>query len=86
MLKLYGGAVRASKIRAFGLPANPSKADLEAYDLINKLENEQIISITYNDIIKGENIEDAQIDRILREVGVRETKSTELGKLGSKSG
>lgn len=85
-MRLYAQSVRASKIRAFGLPNNPSQADLEAYDLINRLENEQIISLTYNDIIKGENIEDAQIERILREVGVREVQDTNLGLLGKKIG
>lgn len=85
-MQLYGQSIRASKIRAFGLPENPSQADREAYDLINKLENEQVISITYNDIIKGEDIEDAQIDRILREVGVREVQDTNLGLLGKRIG
>ena len=85
-LNLYSKSVRASKIRAFGLPDKPSAMDLEAYDLINRLENEQIISITYNDIIKGESVEDAQIERILRETGVREAKDTKLGQLGAKVG
>lgn len=85
-IKLYSQSARASKIRAFGLPNNPSEADREAYDLINKLENDKVISITYNDIIKGENIEDAQIDRILRETGVREAQQTKLGNLGEKFG
>lgn len=85
-LRLYSQSVRASRIRGFGLPKNPSQADIEAYDLINKLENEQVISITYNDIIKGENIEDAQIERILREVGVREAEQTKLGTLATRAG
>ena len=85
-MRLYSQSVRASKIRAFGLPTVPSQADLEAYDLINRLENEQVLSITYNDIIKGESIEDAQIDRILREVGVREVENTKLGELGERIG
>lgn len=85
-ISLYSKSLRASKIRAFGLPKNPSAKDIEAYDLINKLEKDQVISITYNDIIKGENIEDAQIERILREAGVREAKNTKLGALGEKFG
>jgi hypothetical protein len=75
-MTLYAKSARASKIRAFGLPKNPSKADLEAYELINKLEREQVLSITYNDIAKGQDLEDAQIERILREVGIRETPKT----------
>ena len=84
--KLYARSARASKIRAFGLPNNPSLKDIQANDLINKLEKEQILSITYNDIIKGESLEDAQIDRILRETGVRETQDSKLGLLASKIG
>lgn len=85
-MRLYGQSARASRIRAFGLPKNPSAKDIEAYNLINRLENEQLLSITYNDIIKGEAIEDAQIDRILREVGVRKTEQTKLGALGERIG
>ena len=85
-IKLYSKSARGAKIRAFGLPENPSKADQEAYDMINKLESERILAITYNDIIKGEDIEDRQIDRILREVGVREAQSSKLGALGTKIG
>lgn len=85
-MRLYAKSARGAKVRAFGLPKNPSKADKEAYDLINKLESERILALTYNDIIKGEDIEARQIDKILREAGVRETKSTKLGKLASTFG
>ena len=81
-MKFYSKSVRASKIRAFGLPKNPSQADLDAHDLINKLEDEQLLAITFNDIIKGEDIEQAQIDRILREVGLKKADPKSLGKLG----
>lgn len=84
--KLYIQSARAAKIRAFGLPENPSAKDIEANDLINRLEKEQVLSITFNDIIKGEDIEDAQIDRILRETGVREAHATRLGKIGDALG
>ena len=84
--KNYGKSFNASKIRAFGIPENPTVADQEAYDLVNKLERDRIIAITYNDIIKGEDIEDRQIDRIMREVGVREAESTKLGVLGESLG
>lgn len=85
-MKLYSQSARASKIRAFGLPKNPSEKDIEAYNLINRLESEQLLSLTYNDIIKGEDIEDAQIDRILREVGVRQAEQTKLGAIGDRLG
>lgn len=85
-IKLYAKSARPAKIRAFGLPKNPSKEDKEAYDLINKLEEDRVLSITYNDLIKGEDVEDRQIDRIMREAGVRKAEPTKLGALASKFG
>lgn len=85
-IKAYAGSVRASKIRAFGLPKNPSKADLEAHALINSLQKEGVLGITYNDISKGEDMEAKQLDRILQEVGLRESTSDSLGMIGDKLG
>ena len=79
-IQLYAQSARAGKIRAFGMPENPSQADIEAYNLITKMEKEQILSIPFNEIMRGEQLEDKQIDRILREVGVRETPDTKLSK------
>lgn len=83
---LYRKSFRAARIRGFGLPENPSVEDLEANLLLNKLEREQMISVTFNDLIRGEEIEDRQIDRILRETGVRKAEPTKLGVLGEKMG
>ena len=85
-IKLYAKSARAAKVRAFGISENASVKDRAAYDLINKLEEDRVLSITYNDMIKGEDVEDKQIDRIMRETGVREAQSTKLGRLGEKFG
>lgn len=85
-IKAYAEAARAAKIRAFGLPENPSKADLEANALIQGLEKNGTLGITYNDIARGEDIEEKQIDRILQEVGIRESTKESLGIIGDKLG
>lgn len=69
-LKRYSQAARISKVRAFGLSKNPSKADIEAQNIIQTLEYDKVFSVTFNDLLAGEQIEDKQIDRILRESGI----------------
>lgn len=69
-LKRYSQAARISKVRAFGLPKNPSKADIEAQNIIQTLEYDKVFSVTFNDLLAGEQVEDKQIDRILRESGI----------------
>jgi len=71
-MKRYGQSARTSKIRAFGLPKNPSQKDQEAFDFINKLEQEKILSVTFNDMIKGETTIDQQVERILADTGIKE--------------
>lgn len=85
-LKLYSKSYTASKVRAFGISENPTPKEQKAYDLVNKLERQKILSITYNDISKGGNIEDSQIERIMQGVGVHEAKPSKLGTLASKVG
>lgn len=82
----YAKSARAAKIRAFGLPKNPSPADIEAHDLITNLEKSGVLGITYNDIARGEDIEAKQIDRILQGVGLGESTKDSLGLIGDKLG
>lgn len=85
-LKLYSKSYTASKVRAFGISENPTPKEQKAYDLVNKLERQKILSITYNDISKGGNLEDSQIERIMQGVGVHEAKPSKIGTLASKVG
>lgn len=69
-LRLYKKSLLPAKMRAFGLPSNPTKADIEADALIRSAEESQILSVTMNDILKGEHVEDAQIKNILKTAGI----------------
>src|SRR5690606_6120150 len=71
-IQRYGQAGRISKVRAFGLPKNASQKDIEAYNLLNKLEEEKVLSVTFNDLIKGETQEDEQIKKILADTGIKD--------------
>lgn len=71
-IKRYGDAYRLSKVRAFGLPKNPSKLDLEAFDLLTKAEGEGVLGITFNDIISGRLDTDLQVEKILAGTGIKE--------------
>lgn len=71
-IKRYGQAGRIARVRAFGLPKNASAKDIEAYNLLNKLEEEKVLSVTFNDLIRGESQEEKQIEKILADTGVKE--------------
>lgn len=71
-IKRYGQAGRIARVRAFGLPKNASAKDIEAFNLLNKLEEEKVLSVTFNDMIRGESQEDKQIEKILADTGVKE--------------
>ena len=75
-LKNYKGVVRIAKIRAFGLPKTPSAADTEAYEKLDQLEYEQVLSVTFNDLVLGQDVQDRQIDEIMRRSGILKEKPT----------
>jgi len=72
MVKLYLKAFRPAKVRAFGANEN-NILDKQAEALITKLEKEGVLSITWNDIMLGQETEDAQIQAILKRIGLAET-------------
>lgn len=71
-IKRYGQAGRIARIRAFGLPKNPTAKDVAAYDLLNQLEEDKVLSVTFNDLIKGETNVDKQIEKILADTGIKD--------------
>jgi hypothetical protein len=71
-MQRYGQAGRIAKVRAFGLSKNASAKDIEAYNLLNKLEEEKVLSVTFNDMIRGESNVDKQIEKILADTGVKD--------------
>lgn len=79
-MQRYKQAYHPAKMRAFDLPANPTEADIEANEMIQRMEKEQILSVTFNDLMKGETVEDKQIDEILKRSGVGSFKPDLPGK------
>lgn len=71
-IKRYAEAGRISRIRAFGLPKNPTAADIEASNLLNRLEEEKVLSVTYNDLINGSTEVDKQVEKILADTGIKD--------------
>jgi len=63
--KQYARAMPAAKARGFGGTG-------EGLELIKRMEREQVLSFTFNDMILGRSIEDEQIDAIMQRVGVSE--------------
>ena len=72
--KRYGQAFRAAKVRAFGMSKKESAQEIEARNMIRKLEKEKVLSVTWNDILSGQEVEDAQIEAALEDVGLVESK------------
>ena len=75
-IKRYGQAARVAKIRAFGLPQNPTASDLEAQKIIQNLEYDQVFSIKFSDFILGEQVEDTQIQHLMStfDIGLKEKR------------
>jgi hypothetical protein len=71
-LQRYGQATRVAKVRAFGLPKNPSTKDLEAQRLLEQAEAEGVLSITFNDVISGRSEVDKQVEKILADTGIKD--------------
>lgn len=63
---------RLARVRAFGMPKNPTALDTEAMEMLIKLEEEKVLSITYNDIIHGQTDFDTQVEKILAETGIKD--------------
>lgn len=80
-ISTYYGALPAAKVRAFGLPEKPTETQTQAHNLILQMEKEQVLSTTFNDILKGQEPEEQQIEKILRDLGVREQLGTKWDKI-----
>lgn len=78
-MKRYYEAMPAAKYRVFGLKdeANATLKQENARKLIQEMESEQILSITYNDVISGQSEDDRQIDAILEKSGINTFKDAD---------
>lgn len=76
-VKLYGKAYPIARTRAFGPKTETVDGEevlrgkwLRAAEQLNMLEMEKVLSVTYNDMVIGETLDDTQIDRIMRASGI----------------
>lgn len=76
----YYQAAPIARVRAFGLPAHPTKAQLDAYRTLLDAEEKKMLSVTFNDLINGRQVEDSQIEDILARTGVGGFKAPERSK------
>lgn len=66
----YRQALPMAKVRAFGLPDNPTPKEMAAYRDLRYLENGQVFSFTFNDLLDGAPDDEKQIERILRQSNI----------------
>jgi hypothetical protein len=69
-LQLYIKAHPMARVRAFGLPANATFTQRQAYKDLIEAENAMILSVTFNDMIAGRDVQDTQIADILSKHGI----------------
>lgn len=69
-LRRYRQAVPLARVRAFGLPKDPTPAHLQAKEHLIAAEESGLLSVTYNDIISGREIEDTQVEDVLSKLDV----------------
>lgn len=69
-LARYWQAIPMAKVRAWGLPDDPTAKEVEAYRDLLKAEQSKILGVTFNDLNKQREVGDTQIEDILRRTGV----------------
>lgn len=73
-IQRYHQAYPLARARAFGPKTDSEGNTLASYEKavadLTKLENDRVFSVTFNDILQGENEEETQIQRILRTSGI----------------
>lgn len=74
-VRRYIQSIPEARVRGFGLPKNPTARQQEAFDLIQKLEEQQVLSVTFSDLIAGGSLDEVQqIDSILQKTGIESFK------------
>jgi N12 class adenine-specific DNA methylase len=70
VLRRYKQAVPFARVRAFGLPQNASATLRAAETHLVAAEHAKILSVTFNDLIAGREVEDTQIEDTLAKYDV----------------
>lgn len=66
----YVKAAPLARVRAFGLRADPTATQRDAYEALIQAEESAVLSATFNDLIQGRAIQDTQVEDILARTGV----------------
>jgi predicted RNA methylase len=70
LVKRYWEAKTLARVRAFGLPSNPTAKQKQAYEDLIQAEESGILGLTYNDLIAGRETDDTQIEETLAKFGI----------------
>lgn len=70
--KRYIQAGKIAKVRAFGLKEDASQADRDAFEKLLELEEERVLSMTFNDVLRGQSEFDSQVEKILADTGIQD--------------
>ena len=79
----YWKAKGVARVRTFGLPENPTKAQQAAHEELIQLEKERILGITMNDMLMGREQEDTQLESILKQYHVIPKEAGRFGRLSN---
>lgn len=66
----YFDAMPLAKVRTFGLPEKPTAKQLEVYERLVQSEEARVLSITFNDLTSGRDVEDTVIEDTMARMGV----------------
>lgn len=69
-MKRYRQAVPMARVRAFGLPEKATFAQRQAHKDLLQVEQDQVLSVTLNDILAGRAVEDTQLEETLAKLGI----------------
>ena len=68
-VRQYWHALPMAKVRAFGLKEKPSASDRQAWDDLIESQRAGILSMTFNDFVMGHDVEETEIQDIMRRSG-----------------
>lgn len=66
----YIAAIPLSRVRAFGMPKHISAKWERAREELLQAEESSILSVTFNDYVRGRSVEDTQVEETLARMGV----------------
>ena len=84
LITQYRRAGKFARVRAFGLPKDPKPAQRDAYQEVVASEQAGILSVTYNDLVRGRPAAETEIETILGRYGIGELAEKETSGIARK--